>query len=407
MSFWMDPLKAIGDWLIALLTGWGMAPALASFLIVLIGAVLLPLLAMLFVLFLIWYERKLLGRIQDRYGPNRLGPWGIFQTFADMGKIFVKEIITPTGVDTVPYNLAPVLAVAAVLAIWAVMPLAPHFVGADLSVGLLFVLAAGGFGELGIMLAGWSSNNKYALLAGFRAAALLISYEVPMVISLIIPAMLAGSLNLTKIVEAQGIPFIFWAPVPALIFFVVMIAESGRAPFDISEAESEIVAGFNTEYSGLKFGMFYVGDFLHAFTSAMLYATIFLGGYRGPFVAQFPLLGLVYLFIKTFLIYWLTVIIRGAMPRFRIDQMLSLNWKIFTPLSLAMIFVTAFVDKTVTTLGGNATWLRALVLLVVNLGIFWLVSTLMNRNIRPSQTVVSGPRPVATAAGPSSNPGQD
>jgi NADH-quinone oxidoreductase subunit H len=294
------------------------------------------------------------------------------------------------------------------------MPLAPRLVGADLSVGLLFVIAAGGFGELGIMLAGWSSNNKYSLLAGFRAAALLVSYEVPMVVSLLVPAMLAGSLNLSKIVQSQSIPYIFMAPVPALIYFITMMAESGRAPFDISEGESEIVAGFNTEYSGLKFGMFYVGDFLHAFTAAMLYATIFLGGFRGPFVEQFPLLGLVYLFIKTFLIYWFTVIVRGSMPRFRIDQMMNLNWKILTPLSLVMVFVTAFVDKTVATLGG-AYWLRALALLIVNLVVFWVTSRLMERYIRPGQTVVSGPRPVATATGPapavsagsSSNSGQD
>src|SRR5512133_3011455 len=202
-NFWTDPIGFLIQWLTTLLTGWGVAPDGVKFILALLGAVILPLLAMLFVIFLIWYERKLYGRMQDRLGPNRLGPWGIFQTFADMGKIFTKEIITPTGVDKVPYNLAPVLVVGSVLAIWAVMPLAPRIVGADLSVGLLFVIAAGGFGELGIMLAGWSSNNKYALLAGFRAAALLISYEVPMVVSLLVPAMLAGSLNLTKIVQAQ------------------------------------------------------------------------------------------------------------------------------------------------------------------------------------------------------------
>jgi NADH-quinone oxidoreductase subunit H len=363
-----------------------------------LGAILVPLMAMMFVIFLIWYERKLYGRMQDRLGPNRVGPWGIFQTFADMGKIFTKEVITPTGVDLIPYNLAPILAVGAVLLAWAVMPLSVNIVGANLSVGLLFVIAAGGLGELGIMLAGWGSNNKYALLGGFRAAALLISYEVPMVISMLIPAMLSGSLNLTEIVAKQDVPYILIAPVAALIFFITQVAESGRAPFDLTEAESEIVAGVNIEYSGLKFGMFYVGEFLKAFTSAMLFATLFLGGYRGPFVEQFPLIGIVYLLIKTFFVYFFSILFRGGLPRFRIDQMLDLNWKVLAPLSLAMVFITALVDKAVVGLGAGMLWVRVIVLLLVNLGMFWLTTTLLSRNVKPVRQVVSGERPLATPA---------
>ena len=395
-SFWSDPLRFIAEWLTNLLTGWGVPLGVAEFLLVFLGAVILPLMAMLFVIFLIWYERKLYGRIQDRFGPNRLGPFGIFQTFADMGKIFTKEIITPTGVDKIPYNLAPVLAVASVLLAWTVIPLAPRIVGADLSVGLLLFLAAGGFGELAIMLAGWGSNNKYALLGGFRAVALLVSYEVPMILSLLVPAMLAGSMNLTAIVMAQDIPFIFMAPIPALITFICLVAEAGRAPFDVTEAESEIVAGFNVEYSGLKFGMFYVGEFLHAFTASMFFATVFLGGFRGPFAEQFPLLGFVYLLIKTFFIYFFTILFRGSLPRFRMDQMLNLNWKVLTPLALAMVFLTAFVDKGIAQAGG-ALWLRAVALLLVNLGTFWVTSKLMEMNIKPARRVVSEPRPLATS----------
>jgi NADH-quinone oxidoreductase subunit H len=380
--------------------GWGVSEPLVHFLLILLGAVILPLSAMMFVIFLIWYERKVYGRIQDRLGPNRVGPFGMFQTFADMGKIFAKELITPTGVDKVPYNLAPILSVAAVLLVWAVIPLAPRIVGADLGVGLLFAVAAGGFGELAIMMAGWGSNNKYALLGGFRAVALLISYEIPLIIVLLIPAMLSGSLRLFDIVEAQTIPFIVAAPAAAIIFFITLVAEAARAPFDITEAESEIVAGFNTEYSGLKFGMFFVAEFLHAFTVSMLFATIFLGGYRGPFVEQFPLLGFVYLFVKTFIVYFGTILFRGSLPRFRMDQMLDLNWKILTPLALTLVFVTAFVDKLVTQLGGELL-VRSLVLLVVNLGILWVTSKLLTRYIRAERKVVSGPRPLATPEGAS------
>ena len=398
-NFWTDPIGFIVQWLTNLLTGWGASPELVQFILALLGAVIMPLMAMLFVIFLIWYERKMYGRLQDRTGPNRVGPWGIFQTFADMGKIFTKEIITPTGVDTVPYNLAPILAVGSVLMIWAVLPLTSNIVGANLAVGLLFVIAVGGLGELAIMMAGWGSNNKYALLGGFRAAALLVSYEVPMVIAMLIPAMLSGSLNLGVIVAAQDVPFILMAPVAALIFFITQVAESGRAPFDLTEAESEIVAGVNTEYSGLKFGMFYVAEFLHAFTGSMLFATLFLSGYRGPFVEQVPLLGLVYLFAKTFIVYFFSILFRGALPRFRIDQMLNLNWKVLTPLVLTMVFSTALVDKIVTQMGGQLL-VRTVVLLVMNLALFWVASKLLERNTRPVRKVVSVERPLATANGP-------
>jgi NADH-quinone oxidoreductase subunit H len=324
----------------------------------------------------------------------------LFQTFADMGKIFTKEIITPTGVDLVPYNLAPVLAVASVLLIWAVIPLTSNIVGANLAVGLLFVIAAGGLGELAIMLAGWGSNNKYALLGGFRAVALLVSYEIPMVLSMLIPAMLAGSLNLMLIVEGQDVPYLFMAPVAALIFFITQVAESGRAPFDLTEAESEIVAGFNVEYSGLKFGMFYVGEFLHAFTGSILFATLFLSGFRGPLVDQFPLLGLVYLMVKTFIVYFFSILFRGALPRFRMDQMLNLNWKVLTPLALTLVFATALVDKTVVLVVGDVLLVRVLVLFALNLALFWVASKLLERGTRIDRPVVSAVRPLATPEGP-------
>lgn len=403
-NFWQDPFGFIFEWLTGVLLSWGLSESLANFLMTLIGAVFLPLIAMLFVIFLIWYERKIYGRMQDRLGPNRVGPWGIFQTFADMGKIFTKELITPVGADRIPYNLAPILSVGAVLLVWAVLPLAPNLVGTDLSVGLLFVVAVGGLGELAILLAGWGSNNKYALLGGFRAIALLISYEIPLVISFLIPAMLAGSLSLVDIVKAQDVAFIFMSPVAAVVVFIAMVAEAARAPFDFTEAESEIVAGFNVEYSGLKFGMFFVAEFLHAFTLAILFSTLFLGGYRGPFVDQFPLLGIVYLLIKTFFVYFLTILSKGAMPRFRIDQMLDLNWKVLTPLALTMVFATALVDKTVTTLlasqsSGLQLAARVVVLLAMNFLIFRLVSRLLEQNVRTKRQVVSEPRPVATATG--------
>ncbi len=299
MPFWSDPLQFISLWLQQLLVNAGMSATLAYPLVNIAGAVVLPLLSLLWVIFLIWYERKLIGRIQDRFGPNRVGPWGIIQPFADMIKIFAKEYITPTGADKIPFNMAPILVVASVMFMWAVIPFTSTTYGANINVGVLYIIAVGAIGELGIILAGYASNNKYAMMAGFRVLAQLISYEVPMVLSLLIPVLLSRSMGINTIIQHQQVWYILIAPVAAIIFFITSVAEVGRSPFDLAEAESEIVAGFNIEYSGLKFGMFYVGEFLHAFTASMVYTVLFLGGWQGPGAVEIPILGFVYFGIKT------------------------------------------------------------------------------------------------------------
>jgi NADH-quinone oxidoreductase subunit H len=399
MTFWNDPINFIGQWLQTVLTQWGVAPEVAQIIVLVLGAAILGVLGLVWVIFLIWYERKIIGRIQDRLGPNRVGPWGVFQPVADMLKIFTKEYITPEGADRVPYNLAPVLAVAGVLMIWGVIPFASRIFGADISVAVLFVVAAGAIGELGILFAGWGSNNKYAMLGAFRSVAQLISYEIPMVITLLIPVMLSGSMSLQSIVQGQSIWYLFLAPLPALIFLISQIAEVGRAPFDLIEAESEIVAGFNIEYSGLKFGMFFVAEFLHAFTAAILFAVLFMGGWRGPFADQVPFLGFVYLWVKTFLVYFLTILIRGTVPRFRVDQMMDINWKLLTPLSLAMVLVTALVANLVKPFNSPVVTLAALllanlVMLMITLQFMRGVGRGRRRPmVAPSTVVVARPEP--------------
>ena len=346
MSFWTDPIAVIANLISGWLSGLGMTEGWIQFVLSLLGAGVFALVVMLFVVLLIWLERKLIGRFQDRLGPNRLGPWGIFQTIADMLKIFTKEFITPNGADKVPYNLAPMLAVAGVLAVWAVIPLGATIFGANLNVGVLYVVAIGALGELGIILAGWSSRNKYATLGGFRAVALLVSYEVPLVVSLVIPVLFSGSMGLNDIVHAQkSMWYIVLAPLAALIFLITSIAENGRAPFDLTEADSEIVAGFNVEYSGLKFGMFYVADFMHTFTIAFLFAALWLGGWQGPWAEKYPLLGIFYIAFKAWFIYFTIIWLRASLPRFRIDQMVNLNWKVLTPLALVLLMVTAIVNR--------------------------------------------------------------
>jgi NADH-quinone oxidoreductase subunit H len=262
-----------------------------------------------------------------------------------MVKIFAKEYITPTGADKIPYNLAPILVVASVMFMWAVIPFTATTYGANINVGVLYIIAVGAIGELGIILAGYASNNKYSLLAGFRVVAQLISYEVPMVLSLLVPVLLSRSMGINTIIQNQQVWFIIIAPVAAIIFFYTSVAEVGRSPFDLAEAESEIVAGFNIEYSGLKFGMFYVGEFLHAFTASMVYTVLFLGGWQGPGAVEIPILGFFYFGIKTMIVYFVFILFRGSLPRFRIDQMMALNWKILTPIALVILSLTAIIEK--------------------------------------------------------------
>lgn len=345
MSFLSDPVIFISNWLQQILTSLGVPEAVASQVVPILGAVILPLMSMMWVIFLIWYERKVIGRLQDRLGPNRVGPYGLFQPFADMAKIFTKEYITPAGADVVPYNLAPILAVGGILVMWAVIPFSVTVYGVDINVGVLYLIAAGSLGSLGIIFAGYASNNKFAMLGAFRVIAQLISYEIPMTLSLLVPVLLARSMGMNTIVKAQPIWFILLAPLPALIFFITSVAEVGRAPFDLTEAESEIVAGFNIEYSGLKFGMFFVGEFLHAFTISLLFTALFLGGWQGPWAQEYPILGFVYFSIKTMLVYFIVIFFRGSFPRFRIDQVMDLNWKIFTPIALMAVASAAVIEK--------------------------------------------------------------
>jgi NADH-quinone oxidoreductase subunit H len=394
-SFWADPFGFLILWFQSLLHGWGLSGDLVLLISFIVGALLLATGSLVLVIFLIWVERKIGGRVQDRLGPNRVGPFGLIQPFADMLKIFTKEYITPDGADKVAYNLAPILSVGAIIMIWAVVPFTITLYGSNLNVGLLYIIAVGGLGELGIIMAGWGSNNKFALMGAFRAVAQLLSYEIPMVVSLLVPVMLSGSMNLNEIVRAQSVPFIIIAPIAALIFFVSSIAENGRAPFDLLEAESEIVAGFNVEYSGLKFGFFFVGDFLHAFTIALIFSVVFLGGWTGPGADSLPILGFVYLMIKTSVMYFLGLLIRFSLPRFRIDQMMALNWKMLVPLSLAAVAGTAIVDKLAPSTGLinvvnlttiNAQWVRVISLILTNI-IIWLTLQEILANVFRHRTV--------------------
>ena len=287
--------------------------------------------------------------------------------------MITKEDITPAGADKTVFNIGPVLAVMSVLGIWAVIPFTSTMVGTDINVGILYSVAVGAIGTLAIMMGGWASNNKYALLGSFRTVSQLVSYEVPMIIALLIPTLLAGSMRMNTIVQEQQVWFIVAAPIAGLIFLISSIAEVGRAPFDLLEAESEIVAGFHVEYTGMKFGVWMLAEFLHAFTISAITAVVFLGGWRGPWVDQYPLLGVIYFLTKTYLVSMLMLWIRVTVPRVRIDQMNDLCWKFLVPLSLVVLVVTALVDKSMPV--DFSAGSRSLILFLVNIVI--VVATLL------------------------------
>ncbi len=395
MGFLGDPIKFIGDWLKSLIAPLNLPPVWETFLSTLTSVIAVASFGLLIVIFLIWVERKVAARFQDRLGPNRAGKYGLLQTFADMVKLITKEDTTPETADKVVFNIAPVLSVVSVLLIWAVVPFAPTWFGTDINVGVLYIAAVGSFGILSILMAGWSSNNKYALLGAFRAVAQLISYEVPMLIMLMVPVLLASSMGMVDIVARQDMWFIVVAPLAAVVFLISAIAEVGRTPFDLLEAESEIVAGFHTEYSGMKFGMFFAAEFLHIFTVGVLFAILFMGGWRGPGAEQFPLLGMVYLMAKSTVGYFIAIWMRSTLPRIRIDHMLAFNWKFLVPLSLAILIVTAILHKlfAATTLYIPAMLVGNLVIFLASLGALRAVAQRQRKQRKPFKK-----RPVAKAA---------
>ncbi len=326
---------------------------LVRLLMYIILASIIAVVAPAMLIILTWLERKIIARIQDRIGPNRAGPFGLLQGVADMVKMFTKEDITPSGADRIVYNLAPGLSVFSSIMAFAVIPFAPGFVGADLNVAVLYIIAIGGIGTLAILMGGWASNNKYALLGAFRVVAMLLTYEIPMVLALVVVTLAAGSMSFVDIVEAQGpMWFIVSMPLAFLIFFFAGIAETGRSPFDLIEAESELIAGFHTEYSGLKFGLFMIGEYVHMFALSFFAAVLFLGGWQIPFIdvaaipGPFgPLLGLASLIVKVFLFVFIMMWFRGTLPRFRIDQLLDFAWKFLVPVSLVLLIAVAVVVR--------------------------------------------------------------
>lgn len=315
----------------------------------------------------IWFERRGLARIQARLGPNRVGPFGLLQPVADAVKVLLKEDIIPDNADKLVHWLAPLVAFVPVLLVFAVIPFQNGALLADLNVGILYVVAVSSISTVGIFMAGWGSSNKYTLLGAMRDIASVVSYEIPVVLSLAGVVLLAGSLSLNEIVVKQDIPFILLQPLGFLLFFIGSLAEINRAPFDLLEADSEIVAGFHTEYSGMKFALFYLVEYAEAVAISAIIATLFLGGWRGPVLPPW-----LWLIIKMTVVFFVIFWIRATVPRVRIDQLMALAWKFLLPLAILNLVITG-VEVLI--------WPGALppLLIVVNIGIMLILVLLWSR----------------------------
>lgn len=295
-------------------------------------------------MYLTLLERKVLGRMQNRIGPNRVGKWGLLQPIADGIKMFTKEDIVPAKADPVLHFLAPVLIIAPALLVFAVIPFGRGMTAVDLNIGVLFFIAVSSTTTLAIFMASWGSRNKFSILGGMRSVAQMISYEVPMVLAAVPVIVMASSLSTSGIVAAQGgwgglkwFVFTPWGLLSFVIFFLCGVAEVNRSPFDLPEAESEIVAGFHTEYSGMKFALFYMAEFMNAFAISGLAVTLFLGGWQGPVLPSW-----FWFFMKTFVLIFIMLWFRGTLPRFRVDQLMGIAWKFFLPMTFVNIFVVGF-----------------------------------------------------------------
>ncbi|MBI4302076.1 MAG: NADH-quinone oxidoreductase subunit NuoH [Chloroflexi bacterium] len=327
----------ITDWANGLFVGW-----VVYLLIALVGIVAILIFLVPSLMAFIWIERRLVGRFQVRYGPNRVGPFGILQPVADALKVLAKEALTPADADKWVFWLAPVAIFVPALLVYAVLPFGPRMSFADLNIGILYVVAISSLSAISVFMAGWSSNNKFSLLGAMRAVAQMVSYEVPMVLSILGVIMLAGSLQMSHIVQEQldrNVWFILIQPLGFMVYFISAVAELNRTPTDIMEAESEIVAGYHTEYSGMKFSLFYLAEYTNALAVSAIISTLFFGGWgTAPILDKLP--PWLWFIAKIYFFFAILVWMRGTLPRLRIDQLMGFAWKFLLPLALINLFVT-------------------------------------------------------------------
>ena len=315
--------------------------------VIIVGLVGVLALVQVNALFLVWLERKVAAHIQLRIGPKEVGPFGIFQTIVDGVKLVSKELITPRHVDKKLFMLAPIAIFLPVLVSFVVIPFSENLQIRDLNVGLLVIFAFSTFNVLAILMGGWASNNKYSLLGAVRSVAQNVAYEIPLLLTILSVLLWSNSLQMSVIVESQSAVWnVFWMPVAALIYLICATAETNRAPFDIPEAESELVAGFHTEYGGMRFALFFLAEYSNMFIVTAVATTLFFGGWKPlPFLGFLPVPGLIWFLAKTYVLIFVVIWVRWTFPRLRFDQLMNFCWKIMIPASLLHLIVYAEIIK--------------------------------------------------------------
>ncbi len=379
--------RVLPCWLSYLVAGLVIMLILVNF--VLLGAAVLS-----------WLERRLIGRMQNRIGPNRWGPFGLLQPIADLVKLLTKEDLTPANADRVAFFMVPILMLMPVILILAVVPFAKDTALADLNIGVLYVLAVGSISAVAIFMAGWSSNNRYAMFGAARGVAVLISYEIPLVLSLLGVVLVAGSMSLSDVVDAQSVPFLLVQPLAFFVFLTATFAELNRTPFDVAEAESEIIAGYHIEYSGIKFALIQAAEFGATLAAGALIVTFFLSGWEGP-AAKY--IGWLWFLLKLGVVVFVFIWVRATFPRLRIDQLMALAWKFLLPLSLINLAVTTvevyFFRDDSGVLSTGDLWVMTGINLAVSLVSIGLFGTLIRQKVKAAERL-----PAAAPGAPATVP---
>ena len=392
LNFWVE----LGAWVSGILAGFGVPPWGVSLIIDIIVVLILLVVGILAVVIFTPMERKVIARMQDRPGPNRVWPYGLLQAIADAIKMLTKEDVTPHNADRGLHMLAPLIVAVPALLVFAVLPFGERVIGVDLNVGVLYIIAIGSFHVLAIIIAGWGSNNKFALLSSFRVVNQLLAYEVPLVLCVLAVILFARSMSTVDIVEAQTIPYFVVMPVAGMIFLVCALAEANRSPVDLIEADSEMVAGYMVEYSGMKFAMFFIAEYVNLFATAIVISTLFLGGYKffGLENAA-PVLSPVIVFAKAVLVIFCMLWFRATFPRLRFDHLIGFAWKLLVPLGLVNLLLAAIVVKMPVADPKWTPWVQGAVMLMGNVIMVVVTVLVLNRTARNLQDAPALKRIVA------------
>ncbi len=378
LNFWTE----LGAWAQGVLYGWGLPEWAVNLISDFVGVLILLIIGVMAVLIFTPMERKVIARMQDRPGPNRVWPYGLLQALADAIKMLTKEDVTPKNADRALHMLGALIVAVPALLVYAVLPWGPNIIGKDLNVGVLFIVAIGSIHVLALLIAGWGANNKFSLLSAFRVVNQLLAYEIPMVLCILTVILFSRTMSTQGIVEAQTIPYFVSMPVVGMIFLICAMAEANRSPVDLLEADSEMVAGYMVEYSGMKFAMFFIAEYVNMFAAAILIATLFLGGWKFFGLENLaPVLTPVIVFAKATFVIFCMLWFRATFPRMRFDHLVGFAWKFLVPLSMVNLMLGALVVK-LTPDGSGDIWGEAGLMLLGNLIVIVVTFVILNRAAR-------------------------